>query len=468
MTGEDQPSVPSTEPVRRRVTLTGISSRTWEHPADRGALTALRELRGFDDVVKSINGLWNERAWRMEFLGSAIRVDHRQYPRVHRIFAEAAAALDMAELPELYIQYDRTLNGMCIGMAKPFLVINSGALELLDDDELRCLIGHELGHLLSGHAVYRTMLDILTRWARRVAWLPVGSVVLLGIVAALREWWRKAELSADRAGLLACQDPAAALRLAMKLAGGGDLSEVDTTAFLEQAAEYDRAEDLRDSFIKLRMIAFRTHPLPVARAAEVRRWVDSGEYQRILSGDYPRRSDDRTASMSADAKEAADSYREAFRRSQDPLVSLLRRVGDGASDVAEWVGANAGRVRSWMSTAGATRTGRPGPAHGAATQTARDADADAEGRRDADARDNGDAEARADADARANGDARTDAVDSESADSGVVDSGVVDSAAGDGHGDGAENGDGDAENSGRGTDNGDSGENPSRPHGEGL
>ena len=55
-------------PVRRRVTLTGISSRAWEHPADRGALTALRELRGFDDVVKAFFGMWNERGFRLSFL----------------------------------------------------------------------------------------------------------------------------------------------------------------------------------------------------------------------------------------------------------------------------------------------------------------------------------------------------------------------------------------------------------------
>ena len=46
---------------RRRVVLTGISSRAWEHPADRGALVALRELRGFDDALKSLHALWNER-----------------------------------------------------------------------------------------------------------------------------------------------------------------------------------------------------------------------------------------------------------------------------------------------------------------------------------------------------------------------------------------------------------------------
>ncbi|MPZ26414.1 MAG: M48 family metalloprotease [Micromonosporaceae bacterium] len=341
-------------PARRRVTLTGISSRAWEHPADRGALTALRELKGFDDVLKAVAGLWNERAWRLQFLGGAIKVDHRQYPRVHRLYAEAATSLDVSELPELYVQNDRSLNAMAVGMKQPFIVVNTGMLELADDEELRCLLGHELGHVLSGHAVYRTMIIILTSFALRLAWFPIGSMVLYGIIAALYEWWRKAELSADRAGLLACQDPAASLRLSMKLAGGGDLSEVDTTAFLEQAGEYERSGDLRDSVLKLLLVAFRSHPMPVARAAEIRSWVDSGSYQRILSGDYPRRADDGTASMTEDVKEAAESYRESFARSEDPLFKLLRRVGGGAGDLGGWVGSGAGRVRDWMATAGRT------------------------------------------------------------------------------------------------------------------
>jgi Zn-dependent protease with chaperone function len=328
-----------TTPARRRVTLTGISSRAWEHPADRGALTALRELRGFDDVLKALNSIWNERAYRLEFLGGAIRADHRQYARVYRIFGEAASTLDIAELPELYIQYDRTLNGMCVGLSKPFIVVNSGAMELLDDEELRDLLGHELGHMVSGHAVYRTMLIMLTNWAASLGWIPGSAIAIRVIIVALREWWRKAELSADRAGLLASQDPGAALRLFMKLAGGGDLSEVDTTAFLEQAAEYERTGDLRDGIIKIRMVMGRTHPLPVGRAATLRQWIDAGAYGRVLGGDYPRRVDDATASTSADAKAAADSYREAFASSQDPLMSLLRRWSDGASGVVRgWRG----------------------------------------------------------------------------------------------------------------------------------
>ncbi len=350
-----------TAPVRRRVVLTGISSRAWEHPADRGALTALRELRGFDEVLKMLSGLWNERAWRLQYLGGAIRADHRQHARVHRIFAEAGSTLDVSELPELYIEYSPTISASCIGMSKPFIVISNRAVEQLDEEELRYILGHELGHLQSGHAVYRTMLIILTRWATSIAWLPIGALALRAIIMALMEWWRKAELSADRAGLLAGQDPAAALRAHMKLAGGGDLSEIDTAAFLEQAAEYERTGDLRDSLIKLRMLLMRTHPLPVARAAELRRWTDSGAYQRILSGDYPRRENDSTASVTSDAKEAAEEYRQAFRRSEDPLVGLVRRFGDGAAGVGEWVGAGFGRVRDWTGrAAGAARQASSG------------------------------------------------------------------------------------------------------------
>jgi Zn-dependent protease with chaperone function len=355
MTTDDE-SAAAAAPARRRITLTGISSRAWEHPADRGALTALRELRGFDDVVKAFFGMWNERGFRLSYLAAAVRVDHRQYPRVYQRYTEAATALDMPELPELFVLQSPWINGRAIGLDRPFVAIDSAAVTLLDDDELRYLLGHELGHVGSGHAVYKTILMILSRWAASLSWLPVGALVLRGIIAAMMEWWRKAELSADRAGLLATQDPAAGLRLLMKLAGGGDLSQIDTAAFLEQAAEYAGGGDLRDSLHKLRMTAWSSHPVPVARAADLRRWIDSGEYGRILAGSYPRRSDDATASPTEEMKAAADSYREAFQTSPDPLVSLLRRLGDGASGLGEWVGTGAGRARDWMNTAANSAT----------------------------------------------------------------------------------------------------------------
>ena len=108
---------------------------------------------------------------------------------------------------------------------------------------------------------------------------------------------------------------------------------------------------LRDSLHKLRMTAWSSHPVPVARAADLRQWIDSGAYARVLGGDDPHRDTDGDARVSDAAKEAAESYRESFENSTDPLVGLVRRVGGGAADIGEWAGSQAGKARDWAATA---------------------------------------------------------------------------------------------------------------------
>jgi hypothetical protein len=132
------------------------------------------------------------------------------------------------------------------------------------------------------------MLLQLMRLSASLSWLSFGAIGLRAIIAALHEWQRKAELSGDRAGLLAAQDPGASLRMMMKLAGGGTLDDLDVTAFAQQGDEYLNSPDVRDSVLKLLMLEGRSHPFAVVRAAELRRWVDSGEYNRVLAGEYAR------------------------------------------------------------------------------------------------------------------------------------------------------------------------------------
>jgi Zn-dependent protease with chaperone function len=320
------------EPARSRVNLPGISSRAWEHPADRGALVALRRLKGFDNVLKAMSGLFNERAVRLAFLGSAIRVDERQFSRLHALLADVARILDAPEMPELFVSANPVPNALTVGMNKPFIVISSGLVDLLDDEEMRFVLAHELGHSMSGHAVYQTLLQRLIQLSGVLNTIPMGGLGVRAIMAALMEWSRKAELSADRAGLLATQDPTAALRTHMKIASGGTLEELDVTSFLQQGSEYDEGGDVRESLIKLSLLQQQSHPFAVVRATELRRWIDSGAYTTILGGDYPRRADDATASVSAAAQEAAASYTATFARTQDTLGRLVH-------DLAGWMGA---------------------------------------------------------------------------------------------------------------------------------
>jgi Zn-dependent protease with chaperone function len=323
--------------ARSRVTLSEISSRAWEHPADRGALVALRKLRGFDTVVKALSGLINERAARLVLLGSAVRVDERQFARLHRLLAEVGAVLDAPELPELYVVANPLPNAITIGMDKPVIVLNSGLVDLLDDEEIRFVLGHELGHALSGHAVYRSILERLLVLSGVLAAVPLGGLGVRAILAALMEWSRKAELSADRAGLLATQDPATAFRTHMKMASGGHLADLDTTSFFAQGAEYDASKDLRDSVLKLLLIEAQSHPFAVVRASDLRRWVDGGAYTAILGGAYPRRSEDATAKMTDAAQEAARSYSDAFRDTQDLLGRFVHETAGLMGTAKQWL-----------------------------------------------------------------------------------------------------------------------------------
>jgi Zn-dependent protease with chaperone function len=316
-------------PDRARVRLTGISSRAYEHPADRSALVALRKLSGFDVLLKRLFGLFNERAFRLTYLAGAVRVSERQFPHIHELVRDGSYILDLPEVPECYVTQSPLVNAMALGRDKPFIVITTGMVNLYDPEELRWVVGHELGHILSGHAVYRTMLLILLGWATRAAFLPIA-LALTAIIWGLEEWFRKSELSCDRAGLLAGQDLDAGRRALMKLAGGANLSELNPDAFREQAREYDAVPDLRDSILKILQLRGNTHPFAVVRFAELDYWATHGEYERILGGDYPRRESDSSASVGEEVRNAAKSYQDSWNRSQDPLIGIFRGVAEGA------------------------------------------------------------------------------------------------------------------------------------------
>jgi len=308
--------------------LAKISPRAWEHAADRAALNTLRAIPGFDEVVRKIYGFFGERGVRLLFQANAVRVGPTQFPRVHGAFTDVCATMDWEPRPDLFISQTPLVNAGAFGMDRPFIVLNSGALALLDDEELHTILGHELGHVMSGHALYRTILIIILEFGFRN--LPfLAGIALLPIQLALLEWYRKSELSSDRAGLLASQDPIASMRMFMKLAGGGKLEEMNLDAFMTQAKEYEEGGDAVDVIYKVLNTLGMTHPFHTLRAAELQRWVGTGEYDRILRGEYPRRgTEDEKRPLADDLGEAGKYYAEQARTAVDSVAEVARKARD--------------------------------------------------------------------------------------------------------------------------------------------
>jgi Zn-dependent protease with chaperone function len=318
-----------------RVRFRGISPRAYEHPADRAAMATLRAVPGVAAVLKAVAGMWNERAERLFTLSSAIRVGDKQYPKLNQLRVDCAETLDMDTVPDLFIARHPVANGYAIGIDNPFIVLTTGLVEALDHESLRVVVGHETGHILSGHNVLRTLLMRLLRLQSTVQWMPVGALGLRAVIAALMEWFRKAELTGDRAGLLCSQDPAAALRQHVYLAGGTSMSDIDIPEFMAQAREYEEVDDIRDSILKLMTVEGMSHPFAVVRAAQLQRWAASEEYRAILAGDYLRRDGDQpTANLMDDVRAAGRSYQESWSSSTDPLAKVLTDVGEAVSGAA--------------------------------------------------------------------------------------------------------------------------------------
>ncbi len=267
---------------RPRKILTGIAPVSWEHPADRAALQGLRAVPGFDTAVKKILAfIGGEQGIRLIFQANAVKVGPKQFPKLHSMLTEVKTTLDWEKDVELYVSQTPVANAMAVGFDEPFIVIPSGTMSLLNDDEQRVVLGHELGHVMSGHALYHTILYLIVLFG--FANLPfLAGIALLPIRLALMEWYRKSELSSDRAGFLACQNREDSLSVNMKFAGGGEASSMDLDVYMEQAKEYAEGGGPLDTIYKILNTLDLDHPFSSMRAAELQKWIDEGEYDKIV------------------------------------------------------------------------------------------------------------------------------------------------------------------------------------------
>ena len=261
------------------------------------------------------------------------------------MYERAGDTLDMPELPDLYTTYSEFgPNAVAIGAGRPIIVVSSQFIEMLDPDEVWALSGHELGHVLADHVLYTTTLAILIQFQ---GVLPVLiRLPYRAVMAVLLEWSRSAELTADRAGALACRDPVAYCRMLMVMAAGVPSSRLNLDAFLLQASEYQEWDSRWDRIQRVLAERRGTHPYAVRRVQQLMEWVHSGDYDRILGGQYPRRGE---SDLRGDTEKASEYY-------VNKMWNIYRDASDATQGFRD-------KVDGWLKRdAGSpsrTRPGRP-------------------------------------------------------------------------------------------------------------
>ena len=266
------------------VKLTGLKADYFRHPLDLEATNRLKQIPGFDLALRGLIGSVAGDFFYLNNIASSLLISEKQLPELHNLLVSSCEILDI-EVPQLYIQQNPVPNAYTLAIRgeKPFIVIHTSLLELLNEDEIKAVIAHELGHLKCEHGVYLSMANIMVLAAGLIpTW---GSVLAQSLQSQLLQWVRCAEFSCDRSALLVVQKPEIVMSVLMKLTGGSPsiASKLNLSAFMEQVKAYKEVtqSDL-GQMLQEAQTSQLTHPVPILRAKEIEKWATSPNYAQLL------------------------------------------------------------------------------------------------------------------------------------------------------------------------------------------
>jgi hypothetical protein len=154
--------------------------------------------------------------------GNSFKVDANISPKLHGIFYDVKSKLGFEEDVDFYVTSDAQLNAYAVSRNEenePHIInINSSLLNLMSDEELRFIIGHEMGHLITKNADVLKLIYFI---------FPGNSDMPMLLQHKIRLWKQLSELTADRYGYMVCPNVPTCVSAFFKLASGVDLQRVD-------------------------------------------------------------------------------------------------------------------------------------------------------------------------------------------------------------------------------------------------
>lgn len=264
--------------------LTGLKPEDYEYPGERSALWALRKIPLLDKLVAEKIKLTVQTQVLPEMAGGCFCVSEKTCPTLYKLYLTACERLNMSPDVPFYVKAEFDYNAGMYGGAKPLLMVHSSIINNYKEDELLFIIGHELGHLNSGHAIYNTIGANLAQLIQQIP--AVGPVADMGIYYAFMAWYRMSEYTADRAGALAAGGTDAAIRGLAKFMGVDDRvgsCSFTTEALLKQNDSFELGNsNLLAKAATIYALSESTHPFTISRIKALNQWETSGEFDALI------------------------------------------------------------------------------------------------------------------------------------------------------------------------------------------
>lgn len=273
--GEDARWIPRAGRVVHRIPR-ALEIEQFQDPGDRAASKALALASPVQAAVRFYLRRVAEPEYRNQLLGSALKASASQFPRVHRLTRFCERILGTPPV-EIYLATSAEAAAVSVGKgATNVLVLSTLTVPALTDDELLFFLGSMLGHVKADHVVYLTVAKALTTALKGIPGL--GSPLSGMASYALVPWQRQAVLTADRAGLICCQDLAAAASALAKLTFGATPlnTQMKLGEVLAQGDQLTRDGDFGDTW--------KPAPAFVRRLVALRDFRESPDWARIFEG----------------------------------------------------------------------------------------------------------------------------------------------------------------------------------------
>jgi Zn-dependent protease with chaperone function len=290
--------------------LKGIPYESYEHPLDKAALQTLKGTPGLESMAKFIYQHGIDRVTKIQQRGSYYKVTKQNNERLWRILHTACEVLDIDDIPQLYLSNGHIGSAYTTGFDKNIINISTAMEAFFTTDELYFVIGHELGHIKSGHVLYHSMAEIFPVLVYAIPIPILNDILSESLKLSLNHWRRMSEFTCDRSGLLVCQNMEAAIRVFAKISGYPlfKYKNIDVDEFLAQSSEFIEFDQNKvDKTLKFILNMYDDHPWAIERSKRLFTWYDEGNYNAILSGNYVQTTNTlRGKSNAFNATDAAD------------------------------------------------------------------------------------------------------------------------------------------------------------------